>query len=187
MVPGLEPADLPADAIEVGHIGEAWGIKGWFKVFHYSADPQALFCSRRWYVSLPGVGAATARGSFLLKVKETKVHADALVACAQDIDDRTTAEALKGARVFLPRTSFPSLGADEYYWVDLIGSAVTNRQGVALGQVHDLQSNGAQTVLLLHDVQSGKLHERMIPFVAAFVDKVDLQARQIVVDWQPDY
>jgi len=187
MVPGLEPAVLPADAIEVGHIGEAWGIKGWFKVFAYSADPQALFCSRRWYLSPPAKGLATAQGGFLLKVKETKLHSDALVASAQDIDDRTAADALKGARIFLPRSSFPTLGSEEYYWVDLIGLAVTNRQGVALGQVHDLQSNGAQTVLLLHDVQSGKLHERMIPFVAAFVDKVDLEARQIVVDWQPDY
>jgi 16S rRNA processing protein RimM len=29
--------------------------------------------------------------------------------------------------------------------------------------------------------------ERMIPFVAAFVDNVDLQGRQITVDWQLDY
>jgi len=187
MTPGLESAELPADAIEVGHIGEAWGIKGWFKVFPYSADPQALFCSRRWYLLPPAKGSATAQGSFLLKVKETKLHADALVACAQDIDDRTAADALKGARVFLPRSSFPTLGTDEYYWVDLMGLEVINRQGVTLGQVHDLQSNGAQTVLLLRDSQGVKLHERMIPFVAAFVDKVDLQARQIVVDWQPDF
>ena len=41
MLPGLEAAELPADAIEVGRILDAWGIKGWFKVFPYSADPEA--------------------------------------------------------------------------------------------------------------------------------------------------
>jgi len=43
MLPGLEAAELPADAIEVGRIADAWGIKGWFKVLPYSADPEALF------------------------------------------------------------------------------------------------------------------------------------------------
>ena len=29
--------------------------------------------------------------------------------------------------------------------------------------------------------------ERMIPFVSAYVDGVDLTARRITVDWQADY
>lgn len=44
----LESAELPADAIEVGRIADAWGIKGWFKVLPHSASPEALF--------LPSVG-----------------------------------------------------------------------------------------------------------------------------------
>jgi len=43
MSPTLESAELPADAIEVGRISEAWGIKGWFKVLPHSASPEALF------------------------------------------------------------------------------------------------------------------------------------------------
>jgi len=42
-------------------------------------------------------------------------------------------------------------------------------------------------VLVLHYEQDGKALERMIPFVSAFVDDVDLAAKQIRVDWQPDY
>jgi 16S rRNA processing protein RimM len=29
--------------------------------------------------------------------------------------------------------------------------------------------------------------ERMIPFVAAYVDGVDIPGKRITVDWQPDY
>ena len=48
-------------------------------------------------------------------------------------------------------------------------------------------STGPQTVLVLGYEEGGKPKERMIPFVSAFVDKVDRPARRITVDWQPDY
>ena len=47
---GLEAAPLPPDAVEVGRIADAWGVKGWFKVIPHSASPEALFSSRRWYL-----------------------------------------------------------------------------------------------------------------------------------------
>ncbi|MBP6781155.1 MAG: ribosome maturation factor RimM, partial [Ottowia sp.] len=50
MIPGLEPAELPADAVEVGRVLDAWGIKGWFKILPYSASPEALFSSKRWFL-----------------------------------------------------------------------------------------------------------------------------------------
>jgi 16S rRNA processing protein RimM len=195
---------MPADAIEVGRIADAWGIKGWFKVLPHSASPEALFSSKRWYL-LPSdravggaksptakaaAASATAAKPVLLKIKEAKEHADTVVACSLDVADRNQAEALKGARIFVPRSSFPTAGTDEFYWVDLLGLDVFNREGVALGQVKDLMSTGPQTVLVLAQAsdEPGKpATERMIPFVSAFVDNVDLPGRKITVDWQLDY
>ena len=56
-----------------------------------------------------------------------------------------------------------------------------------LGEVRELLSTGPQTVLVLAYEQDGKAQERMIPFVSAFVDKVELPEKRITVDWQPDY
>jgi 16S rRNA processing protein RimM len=187
MLPGLEAAELPADAIEVGRIADAWGIRGWFKVLSHSADPQALFSSKRWFILPSEKGAKTFSGVLKLSIREAKTHSDTVVATAQDVDDRTAAEALKGARIFVSRASFPTAEKDEYYWVDLIGLAVVNREGVALGEVRELLSTGAQTVLVMDFLQDGKLQERLVPFVAAYVDDVDLVKRVITVDWQPDY
>jgi len=187
MLPGLEAAELPADAIEVGRIADAWGIKGWFKVLPYSASPEALFSSKRWYLLPAEKGVKTFTGALKLAIKEAKEHSDTVVATAQDVDDRSAAEALRGARIFIARSSFPSAEKDEYYWVDLIGLDVVNREGVVLGSVKELLSTGAQTVLVMDCEQDGKPQERMIPFVAAYVDDVDLAARRITVDWQPDY
>jgi 16S rRNA processing protein RimM len=184
---GLEPAELPADAIEVGRIADAWGIKGWFKVLPHSASPEALFSSKRWYLLPTERGAQTFMGTMLLRLREAKEHSGTVVAQAQEVDDRNAAEALKGARIFIPRSSFPTAGTDEFYWVDLIGLSVVNREGVELGRVKELLSTGPQTVLVIEYEETDKPAERMIPFVAAYVDNVDLAARRITVDWQPDY
>ena len=192
MLPGLETAELPADAIEVGRVTEAWGIKGWFRVMAYSADPEALFSSKRWYLLPTEKGLQTFSGCALLRVREAKEHSGTVVACAHDLADRNAAESLRGARIFVARSSFPTAQADEYYWVDLIGLDVVNREGVALGSVKELLSTGPQTVLVLtyEEIAADggvKAAERMIPFVSAYVDKVDLAGKQILVDWQEDY
>jgi 16S rRNA processing protein RimM len=187
--PGFEPAELPADAIEVGRIAEAWGVKGWFRVLPHSAAPEALFSTKRWYLQPPEKAAKAFpfSGTVLLRVKEAKEHSDSIVARIDEIEDRDAAQALKGARIFVPRSSFPTAADDEYYWVDLLGLEVVNREGLSLGTVRDLLSTGPQTVLVIAYEQAGKPLERMIPFVAAYIDKVDLPGRRITVDWQPDY
>ena len=187
MIAGLEPAELPADAVEVGRIADAWGIKGWFKVLPHSASPEALFSSRRWYLLPPERGPKAFSGPVLLRVREAREHSDSVVASAQEIDDRTAAEALKGARVLVARSSFPTPQEGEYYWVDLLGLQVVNREGLALGTVKELLSTGPQTVLVIEYEAQGQPAERMIPFVSAYVDTVDLAGKRIIVDWQPDY
>ena len=81
---------------------------------------------------------------------------------------------------------------DEFYWVDLIGLNVVNREGVALGCVRDLMTTGPQSVLCVeYSVPqtdgSMSVAERMIPFVSVFIDNVDMAEKCITVDWQPDY
>jgi len=92
----------------------------------------------------------------------------------------------------LPRSAFPKASKDEYYWVDLIGLSVVNREGIALGCVRDLIATGPNSVLCV-EYQMEQLdgtsnaEERMIPFVSAYVDSVDVAGKLITVDWQLDY
>jgi len=182
-----EPA-WPDDAVEVGRIVGAWGVKGAIKVLPYSSEPKALFSSRRWFIR-PPVAARTVPLPALLKITGAREHGDGVVATAQEVPDRTAAEALKGALVFVARSSFPTAGSDEYYWVDLIGLEVVNREGQVLGTVSDLLDTGPHSVLRVAVPNPGPDDEaeRMIPFVAAYVDDVDLKARRITVDWGLDY
>ena len=193
MLAFLEPAELPPDAIEVGRIADAWGIKGWFKVIPYSASPEALFSSKRWFLLPPEKRAGVVakeplfNGTQQIKIRIVKEHSDGVVAQADGVDDRNTAELLKSCRIFIGRSSFPSAAKDEYYWVDLIGCAVVNREGVALGVVKDLMATGPQAVIVAEREVEGKAVETLIPFVDAYVDSVSLSDKLITVDWQLDY
>ena len=184
--------DWPDDAVEVGRIVDAWGVKGWFKVLPHASEPQALFSSRRWYLRAPDSNIARTGRVPLprqLAIQQAREHGDVIVAQARDVGDRSAAESLRGARVFVPRSSFPTAGPDEYYWVDLIGLAVVNRAGEHLGRVAGLLDTGAHSVLrvVAEATEPERGAERLIPFVAAYVDGVDFNTRTIRVDWGLDY
>lgn len=190
-----EPA-WPDDAVEVGRITGAWGVKGWIKVLPFATDPQALFSSKRWFVKPPEEPRPVRPGATpyppLLKVAESREHGDGVIARLHDVADRNGAEALRGARIFVARSSFPTAGTDEFYWVDLIGLSVFNRDGVLLGTVIDLLETGAHCVLRVRRPDAAAdappdEAERLIPFVGAYVDEVDLPGRRLLVDWGLDY
>lgn len=188
---GDEPA-WPEDAVEVGRVLGAWGVKGGIRVKPFSADPQALFSSRRWFISPGDVIAARPAGAKpmvvprLLRITHAREHVDTVVATSQELTDRDMAQALSGARVFVARSSFPTPEEDEFYWVDLIGTSVVNREGVDLGSVVGLIETGPHCVLRLSSVDAEGA-ERLIPFVASYIDKVDLSARRVTVDWAVDF
>ncbi|MFZ2650640.1 MAG: ribosome maturation factor RimM [Burkholderiaceae bacterium] len=193
-----EPA-WPADAIEVARIAGPWGVKGWFKVVPLAADPQAIFSARRWFIKPPVQTSAAlpalrhSHTPQLLHITAAKTHGGAALAQAQGVEDRSGADALRGARVFVARSSFPTENADEFYWVDLIGLSVVNRHGQQLGSVIGLIDSGAQSVLRVAPncsdatAPTAAPAERLIPFVAAYVDEVSLAQRCIKVDWELDY
>jgi 16S rRNA processing protein RimM len=192
----VAPSGLPDDAIEVGRILDAWGVKGWVKVLPHSSDPEALLAARAWLLQGPEArfrpGFSAFKGTVSVTLEDCKVHSDTIVAKIAGLDDRSGAEALRGSRIFMARSSFPGASKDEYYWVDLIGLEVVNREGVLLGKVKDLMATGPNSVLCIEypftaEDGSSSLAERMIPFVAVYVDAVDLPGKRITVDWQPDY
>jgi 16S rRNA processing protein RimM len=188
-------AAWPEDAVEVGRIVDAWGVKGWIKVQPFASDPQALFSSKRWFLK-PADDAAVKRPASaqpagqplpqLLKIVQAKNHGDVVVAQVQEVEDRSGAEALRGARIFVGRSSFPTADPDEYYWVDLIGMSVVNREQEALGTVVGLIDTGPHSVLRIQPADP-QAEERLVPFVAAYVDDVNTAEKRITVDWGLDY
>ncbi|MEM5326820.1 ribosome maturation factor RimM [Paraburkholderia sp. JHI2823] len=181
----------PTDAVEVGAVIDAYGLKGWLKIAPHAQDGRALLSARRWWLLKGREGQAHRERHSALRVS-AKVHGDSVVGQLSGVADRDAALLLRGARVYVSRAEFPAPAADEYYWVDLIGLDVANEAGIELGKVADLIDNGAQSVLRVTYPSVDKdgkpaTGERLIPFVGVFVKTVDLAAKRIVVDWEADY
>ena len=173
--------EVPADLVLVGHVLDAWRLDGSVKVAPYSSDAAALLGAKTWWFDVHGAVRS-------LDVFAAKAHGSTVTARLVGIVDRTAAEALKGARISVPRRHFPVTDDDEYYWVDLIGADVVNEAGDAFGAVFELTENGAHQNLVVRATDAeGKAIDRLIPFVDAFVKSVDVPGRRIVVDWQLDY
>ncbi|WP_042261056.1 ribosome maturation factor RimM [Paraburkholderia heleia] len=184
-------ASWPADAVEVGAVIDAYGLKGWLKIAPHAQDGRALLGAKRWWLLKGREGQAHRERHSAVRVS-AKVHGDGVVGQLSGLADRDAALLLRGARVYVSRAEFPAPAADEYYWVDLIGLDVANEAGVELGKVADLIDNGAQSVLRVTYASTDKdgkpaSGERLIPFVGVFVKTVDLAAKRIVVDWEADY
>lgn len=182
----MSEPERPADAVEVGRVVGAWGIQGGIKVKPFAADPQALFSSKRWFIEPPETLRPGSDVPPLLRIVSAREQGDHVVATAQELPDRNAAEAMKGARILVSRASFPTPDAGEFYWVDLIGLTVVNRAGQTLGVVDGLLETGPHCVLSVQgpDPAAAPL---LMPFVDAYVDRVDLAAKRIEVDWAADF
>jgi 16S rRNA processing protein RimM len=108
----------------------------------------------------------------LLALREGKTP----VARFEGIDDRSAAEALRGALVEVDRSALPPLAADEYYHADLIGLPAVDGQGAAVGTVVAVENYGAGDLLEIED-ERGK--RALIPFKPGIVD---LEDGRVVLD-----
>ncbi|CAM2142450.1 Ribosome maturation factor RimM [Pararobbsia alpina] len=195
----LEAAALPDDLIEVGVIVDAYGVKGWVKIQPHATEGQggdAMVRAKHWWLAprlaspgKPVNATGTSNGPLrAYAVGQAKSHSGSVVAHLGGFADRDQALAAKGSTVHVRRTDFPKLSKDEFYWVDLIGLSVVNADNQSLGKVVGMIDNSAHAVMRVATSDDAPAsEERLIPFVDAYVRNVDLEARQIVVDWGLDY
>ncbi|RPE81330.1 ribosome maturation factor RimM [Vulcaniibacterium tengchongense] len=164
--------------ILLGRVTGAFGVRGEVKLESWTEPRTAIFRYQPWCLRDARGGERELRG---VRGRDGGKH---LVAHFPGVADRDAAEALRGTEIHVPRSALPPPKPGEYYWVDLEGLRVRNREGADLGTVSHLFATGANDVLVAHDGE----RERMIPFVQPqYVVAVDFDAGVITVDWDPDF
>ena len=113
-----------------------------------------------------------------MEVERTWYHGDQLVFKFKGVDTISEAKKLAGADVLIPISERPEIPAGEYYQSDLIGCAVFDTDGRAIGSVTDWQETGA-TPLVEVTKPDGK--ELLIPFAKSIFFKIDLNHKRIEV------
>jgi 16S rRNA processing protein RimM len=162
----------------MGRIAAPFGVRGWVRATPWSEDPHALLAHRTW-----ALRRADGDGWVSVEVTDAKAQGRGLVAKLRGVETRDEASALRGHEIGVPREAAAAPKEGEVYWSDLVGLDVVNREGVALGRITDVVAYGAHPVLHV----TADATTRLVPYVPAYVDRVDVVARRVVVDWQPEY
>jgi 16S rRNA processing protein RimM len=182
-----------SNMVVMGRIVAPYGVFGWLKIVPDTEAFDGLFDYDTWWL---GKGNDWRQ----MVVETAKTHNDVLVVKLKGIDDRDAALACKGKLIAVPREQLPEAEENEYYWSDLIGLRVKNKQDVDFGLIVDVFETGANDVIAVRAdavkqetsaddkvVTKEKPQERLLPFIDAVVLEVDLAAKTMLVDWDADF
>ncbi len=162
--------------IVVGRISGIFGVKGWVKIHSYTEPPENILGYQPWLIAKEEAWQP-------IELKAGKRHGKGLVARLTGYNDRNQALALCGFDIAIWPEQRVSLEKDEFYWTDLIGLRVINREGIEFGCIDSLMETGANDVLVVKGEQ-----QRLIPYARPQVVKsIDLSVAQMVVDWPADF
>lgn len=153
----------------MGRVAGTYGVRGWIRV---DAAQDALAGCSTWWI-----------GGVSFPVEQVKEHSGTLLAQLGGLTSREAAQKLKGSKVLVQREALPEPQAGHYYLADLVGLEVVNERGEALGVVQRWVFNGAQDVMEV--AGDGKV--RLLPWTPGVVKNVDLQRKQIDVEWGADW
>ncbi|WP_447589649.1 ribosome maturation factor RimM [Aquipseudomonas campi] len=170
-----------ADLIVIGKITSVHGIRGEVKIFSFTDPIDNLLDYKRWTLQRDGEVKQ-------VELVSGRLQGKVLVAKLKGLDDREVARTFAGFDICIPRESLPDLAEDEYYWYQLVGLKVIDHLGQLLGMIDHLLETGSNDVMVVKPC-AGSLddRERLLPYTAQCVLKVDLDAGEMQVDWDADF
>lgn len=167
--------------VVVGRIGKPHGIRGEVTLAVRTDEPDRRFAPGTTLRAEAPAGAG--RRPTSLTVARARWHQSTLLVTFEELGDRTAAEAVRGTvlHATIGHDEVPE-DPEEYYDHQLVGLAVVDLDGTALGEVKAVVHGSAQDLLT---VRTHDGRDALVPFVAALVPEVDLEAGRLVVADRP--
>lgn len=159
----------------VGKINGLFGVQGWVKIFSYTHPRKNILSYQPWHIQIDGQWET-------LGIIKGREQGKTIIAQLKDINDREQAHSMFGLDIYIEKSQLPTLSEGEYYWEDLIGLEVITKAGVKLGKVSSLVDTGSNNVLIVN----GK-KEHWVPYIEPFLVSVDMDKKQILVDWDEGF
>ena len=153
----------------LAHVAAAHGVRGALKLRCFTERPENVAAYGPLYDE---------RGRELFAVQVQRAVPGGVIVTAEGIADRDAAEALRGTRLYVPRSRLPALEPDEFYHEDLVGLAVRDATAREIGRVRAVLDFGGGEMLEIETAQGGS---ELVPFTRAAVPEIDLTGRIIVV------
>ena len=158
------------EKIRVGKIVNTFGIKGELKVEIITDFPQERFVKDRvLFVEENGKDVP-------LTLASVRYHKGFALLLFKGLENINLVEKYKGLDLWINKEEIPEL-KDGYYTFELVGMNAYLEDGTLIGEVTDVEDYPANSVLR---VKNGE-KEALIPFVDAFVVKVEKQENRILI------
>ena len=157
--------------IIIGAIAGAFGVKGEVRLKSFTSDPEAIADYSPVF---------TEDGSRIFEVRLTGQLKNAFSAKLSGVHTKEQADGLRGLQLFVPRSKFPKLPDDEFYYADLVGISVFNSDGTELGQIKAVQNHGATDLLEISTWETNQ--SVLLPFTQINVPTVDISSGKIIID-----
>jgi 16S rRNA processing protein RimM len=158
--------------VVVGVVTGVHGLSGEVSIQNRSDNPD------RWVAG----GSVLREDGAALTIESSRRHGRRLLVHFAGVEDRTTAERLRGAVLVVPESWLPQLDADEWWAHQLEGCEVRTRSGRVLGTLREVIPNPANDLWVAVD-EDGR--ETLVPALADVLVDVDVGARRIVVEDVP--
>ena len=165
----------------LAHIVRPQGRHGEVLADLFTDFPQHFPQRKRLFLRPPG-------GRQLDAMREAKVeshwlHKGRVVLKFSQVDSIADAETLRGFDVVVPRAERIPLEDDAVYVSDLVGVRVidVSRGGATeAGEITDVEPEGAGPAMLV--IRTPRGDELLIPFVRAYLKKVDIEGKRLEMD-----
>lgn len=157
----------------VGKVREAHGLKGDLYVLIFSGDIS-------WAKKMKSFGLK-AKDSDDIKtfdVERTKPFKKGIIVKAKEIADRTAAEGVEHMEFYVEDDLFVSKPGEGIYLNEIKNFKLKDPEQKVLGEIVGFSSNGVQDLLVVE--ANGKKVE--VPFVDAFIKKIDFKHQAVVMD-----
>jgi len=160
------------DHVLVGEIVGVHGIKGTNKIRSY-AESLSLFRPGSSVLVREAGGQENSR-----EIKWVKPHTGKALISFKGVNERSQAEALIGAELFVPREELAELEEGTHFWFDLIGMAVYTSEDKYLGRIESIIETGSNDVYVVQDNKK----EVLIPALESVVLDIDTQEKRMLVE-----
>ena len=187
--------DQPLDnkRLLIGQINGLFGVQGWVKIFSHAHPRKNILSYQPWHIKVNGVWTT-------LEIVKGRVQAKTIVAQLKNVNDREVARDYIGTELYIEKAQLPELPEGEYYWDELTGLEVINCQGIVLGEIAYMVDTGSNKVMVVNaGIESssskdkkespsrGDSKEHWVPYIEPFLISIDMDKRQILVDWDENF
>ena len=166
----------------MGRIASAHGLRGELTVDALSDFPERF--ARGSALILTARGEAPRTVVVAKSRPLSSRHKDRLLVSLQGIEDRTAAEALRGAMLEVDAAAVPPAPEGSWYHFDLVGCRCIDRSAGELGEVVEVVEGGGGDLLrvVAPGIGDEPGRELLLPFVDAYLAEVDVAQRRILWD-----